>query len=107
VVRGIDRVLHDREGDAEARLPDLVVRWRRAPSNPLVRSARFGEVRRHGSGSGRSGNHTDGDAWAVLVPGRSSLTDPGRPARLTDVAATIAELTGTPRGDLTGRPLIA
>jgi predicted AlkP superfamily phosphohydrolase/phosphomutase len=107
VVRGIDRVLHDREGDTEARLPDLVVRWRRAPSHPVVRSARFGEVRRHGSGSGRSGNHTDGDAWALLVPGQSSFADPGRPARLSDVAATIAELTGIPRGDLTGRPLLA
>ena len=44
-------------------------------------SPRFGRVRRRGYGSGRTGNHTDGDAWAIVAPGASTHRDPGRPAR--------------------------
>ena len=93
-------------GAAASRLPDLVVRWRRQPySGPLV-SADFGAVARHGAGSGRTGNHTDGDAWAILAPGRSSRSVPGRPARVTDIAATVASLAAAGLAGLAGTPLL-
>lgn len=90
------------------RLPDLVVRWSERPATTLAElsSQRFGAVRRHGHGSGRSGNHTAGDAWAVVAPGASAHADPSRPARLVDVAATVAAVTGADAGGLPGEPLL-
>ncbi len=90
------------------RLPDLVVRWapRAATALGELRSERFGVVRRRGSGSGRSGNHTPGDAWALLAPARAIDADPGRPPRLVDVAATVCELAGASPEGLAGRPLL-
>ena len=89
-------------------LPDLVVRWSDRPATSIDRlvSERFGEVRRAGAGSGRSGNHTAGDAWAVLAPAASRLVEPSRPPRLADVAATIAAVTGAGPDDLAGEPLL-
>jgi predicted AlkP superfamily phosphohydrolase/phosphomutase len=89
-------------------LPDLVVRWtdRHATSVEGVRSERFGVVRRHGVGSGRSGNHTEGDAWALVVPGRSRHADVRRPPRLEDVAATAVALGGGDPSDMVGDPLL-
>ena len=104
------------------RLPDLVVRWSERPATLLdhVSSDRFGRVSRAGAGSGRSGNHTPGDAWAVLSsaatstsgahpdpsasthpsgsghpsadaqPGAAADRSPQRAPRLADVTATIA-----------------
>ena len=61
---------------------------------------------RRGSGSGRSGNHTPGDAWAVLAPGAHAARTPGRAPRLADVASTVAAVCGV-RGDgLAGEPLL-
>ncbi len=96
------------QGRHAGRLPDLVVRWSDRPATRLaeVRSERFGVVRRRGAGSGRSGNHTPGDAWAVLVPGASSHAEPSRPPRLVDVAATVCEVTGADRDGLPGTPLL-
>jgi predicted AlkP superfamily phosphohydrolase/phosphomutase len=90
------------------RLPDLVVRWSDRPAAGLteLRSERFGTVRRRGSGSGRSGNHTPGDAWALAAPGRATHVVPARPPRLIDVAATICELTGADPAGLPGEPLL-
>ena len=95
-------------GERADRLPDLVVRWAGRPATTLtsLSSPRFGEVRRHGSGSGRSGNHTPGDAWAVLAPGNSAIAPISRPPRLVDVAATVCELTGADRAGLPGEPLL-
>ena len=97
-VHSVERVA-DLFGDGERahQLPDLIVRWVDTPATrvPGVRSERYGTVLRHGVGSGRSGNHTEGDAWALVVPGALA---PGRavPAapRLEDVAATAAALAG-------------
>ncbi len=90
------------------RLPDLVVRWSPdAATGPLeLTSERYGTVSRWGAGSGRSGNHTAGDAWAVIAPGSSRHRDPSRPARLVDVAATVCELTGADAVGLPGEPLL-
>ena len=107
-VAAVERVSEGYRGSHEDRLPDLVVRWSDAAATNLshVESARFGRVVRHGGGSGRSGNHTPGDAWAVLVPGSgSALADRPGP-RLVDVAATLCELSGADAEGLPGRPLL-
>lgn len=88
------------------RLPDLVVRWRDTAPAGRVTSPAFGEVRRGGDGTGRTGNHTDGDGWAILAPGRSAHVDPGREARLVDIPATVAALSGVPLEGMAGRPLL-
>jgi predicted AlkP superfamily phosphohydrolase/phosphomutase len=107
-VVGVDEVRERWRGPAADRLPDLVVRWRPTSSVDLkaLHSPHFGTVRRQGVGSGRSGNHTDGDAWAILAPRTSRLRDPGRPARVTDIAATVAAMSGIPLEGLSGQPLL-
>ena len=95
------------DGRFGRRLPDLVVRWRATPGAGLVESELHGTVQRRGHGTGRTGNHTDGDGWAILAPGASGHSDPGRPARLVDVPATVAALSGIPSEGLAGRPLLA
>ena len=89
-------------------LPDLIVRWTDRPATSVegVTSERFGTVRRRGVGSGRSGNHTEGDAWALVVPGAARLATPSRPPRLEDVAATAAALAGLDTADMAGEPLL-
>lgn len=107
-VVAVDEVTDRWQGDAADRLPDLVVRWRPTSSVALgaVHSPRFGSVQRQGYGSGRTGNHTDGDAWAILAPRSGRPRDPGRPARITDIPATVAALNGIPLDGLSGEPLI-
>jgi hypothetical protein len=61
---------------------------------------------RRGVGSGRSGNHTEGDAWALVVPGRSRLVEPTRPPRLEDIAATAVALAGESTDAMVGQPLL-
>jgi predicted AlkP superfamily phosphohydrolase/phosphomutase len=107
----VDAVVRAHEvyaGGRSGELPDLVVRWAQRPATTLtaLHSPRFGDVRRHGSGSGRSGNHTPGDAWAVLVPGASAPAPDAETPRLVDVAATVCEVTGADAGGLTGTPLL-
>ncbi len=107
-VAAVERVAERYRGDRADRLPDLVVHWSERPATTLelVRSPRFGEVRRQGAGSGRSGNHTPGGAWAIVAPGRSAHREPTRAPRLTDVAATVAAVCGAPRDGLAGEPLL-
>jgi predicted AlkP superfamily phosphohydrolase/phosphomutase len=107
-VAAVDSVSERWQGDAVDRLPDLVVRWRptSAVMTSSLHSPRFGTVRRQGYGSGRTGNHTDGDAWAILAPRSAQLRDPGRPARIADIAATVAALCDVPGDGLSGEPLL-
>ncbi|HEX6204335.1 MAG TPA: alkaline phosphatase family protein [Solirubrobacterales bacterium] len=107
-VVAVDEVADRWQGEATDRLPDLVVRWRPTSSVALgaVHSPRFGSVQRQGYGSGRTGNHTDGDAWAILAPRSGRPRDLGRPARITDIPATVASLNGVPLDGLSGEPLI-
>jgi len=97
------------EGRSLEQLPDLTVRWSASPSIGPERlvSERFGTVARHGAGSGRSGNHTHGDAWAVLAPGAAGFNEPSRPPRIEDIGVTALELLGREHGDLAGEPLLA
>jgi len=106
-VAGIEAPEDRESGRFGHRLPDLVVRWRQTSSAGFVESDVHGAVRRAGYGTGRSGNHTEGDGWAILAPGNSQAGDPGRPARLVDIPATVAELSGIPTEGLAGRPLLA
>jgi predicted AlkP superfamily phosphohydrolase/phosphomutase len=108
-VAAVERVADRYRGQHRDRLPDLVVRWVDRPVASLthVTSERFGVVKRHGAGSGRSGNHTPGDAWAIVVPGEAEHRDPSRPARLVDVAATVCEVTGADASGLPGEPLLS
>lgn len=96
------------QGEAHNRLPDLVVRWRPTSSVGLetLHSSRFGTVHRQGVGSGRTGNHTDGDAWAILAPRTSRLRELSRPARVTDITATVGALSDVPLQGLSGEPLL-
>lgn len=89
-------------------LPDLSVRWTAARTTGAaeLRSERFGVVARHGAGSGRSGNHTPGDAWALVAPGRSSHARSTRAPRLADLAATVAARCGVEDAELAGEPLL-
>jgi len=108
-VQRVDRVAEHHPGRRLDRLPDLVVRWSERPATTLqgVRSPRFGAVVRRGAGSGRSGNHTPGDAWAVVAPGASSFVPPDRAPQLVDVASSIAAVCSVDAAGLAGEPLIA
>jgi predicted AlkP superfamily phosphohydrolase/phosphomutase len=108
-VAAVDRGAGAYPGAAADRLPDLVVRWTARDATALdhVVSERYGTVRRRGVASGRSGNHTEGDAWALAIPGPGSEhRAPRRRARLTDVAATVAELLGVRDRPSAGEPLL-
>ena len=108
-VRSVDRVADQfGTGDRAHQLPDLIVHWMDTPATQLegLRSERYGTVRRHGVGSGRSGNHTEGDAWAIVVPGTSSLASLARPPRLEDIAATALALAGGDPTVTAGEPLL-
>jgi predicted AlkP superfamily phosphohydrolase/phosphomutase len=107
-VVAVERVSERWQGDAAGRLPDLIVRWRPTSSVALaaLHSPRFGSVQRQGAGSGRTGNHTDGDAWAILAPRTSRLRNLNRPARVTDIPATVAAIANAPLEDLSGEPLL-
>jgi predicted AlkP superfamily phosphohydrolase/phosphomutase len=107
-VVAVDEVSETYQGPAADRLPDLVVRWRPTSSVVLdaLHSPRFGTVRRRGYGSGRTGNHTDGDAWAILAPRTGSPRLLDRPARITDIPATVAARSGVPLDGLSGLPLL-
>jgi predicted AlkP superfamily phosphohydrolase/phosphomutase len=109
VIASIERVAGRFGTGARAhQLPDLLVTWVDTPATRArgVTSPRYGTVLRHGVGSGRSGNHTEGDAWALVVPGTSTPVRPDRPPRLEDVAATAAALAGADPTGLAGEPLL-
>ena len=107
-VAGVDRVAGSYAGERASQLPDLVVSWSERPATRLagVSSPAFGEVRRSGAGSGRSGNHAPGDAWAVVAPGGSEPRAGSAPPRLADVASTIAAVCGVDDEGLAGKPLL-
>ncbi|MFY9578046.1 MAG: alkaline phosphatase family protein [Gaiellaceae bacterium] len=94
------------EGRPLRSLPDLIVRWSDRPSARVshVDSSRYGEVRRTGSGSGRSGGHRP-DAWAVVVPGPSADAASG-PGRVVDIASTVCSVLGVQSEALAGTPLL-
>jgi predicted AlkP superfamily phosphohydrolase/phosphomutase len=107
-VAGVERVAAHHPGERAGQLPDLVVRWSETAATTLagVQSDSFGEVTRSGAGSGRSGNHTPGDAWAVVVPGHSSARARSGEPRLADVASTIAAACVVDGDGLGGEPLL-
>ncbi len=107
-VTSVERVSELARGCSCAdQLPDLVVRWSDRSANGIMgaRSPRYGDVERPGVGSGRSGHHTD-DAWAILLPRAARRRGLGRPAQITDIAATACELMGGDRAGLSGDSLL-
>lgn len=108
VIESVERTSAWLGGAAHPLFPDLIVRWNPAPSSPLepVRSPSYGEVPTAGWGSGRNGEHT-GEAWALLVPGRSRLAAPRRRPHIVDIAATVCSVLGVERSGLDGEPLLA
>jgi predicted AlkP superfamily phosphohydrolase/phosphomutase len=108
-VAGVDRIEATEPGPRSYLLPDLSVRWSDRPASGIERleSSEYGEVRRLGRGSGRSGNHS-GDGWALLVPRRSRVRARQRPAQLVDVAATACAVLGADAElqALPGEPLL-
>ncbi len=94
-------------GTNDGHLPDLVVTWNNRPTgrDDRASSPEFGLVERRGVGVGRSGNHVEG-AWLLTVPGTTEPRDPGRPARLVDLPATICALLGAETDGLAGEPLL-
>jgi predicted AlkP superfamily phosphohydrolase/phosphomutase len=107
-VASVERLADVDPGAARAdMLPDLFVRWNERPSTQLDRvvSTTFGQVRRLGGGSGRSGNHTD-DAWAVVVPGVARPREPTGGGRVVDIAATVCAAFAADASGLAGEPLL-
>jgi predicted AlkP superfamily phosphohydrolase/phosphomutase len=88
-------------------LPDLVVRWSLRPSAKVthVTSPSFGEIRRAGRGSGRSGSHLP-EAWALIVPATAALAANGRP-HVVDIAPSVCAALGVDPGELPGKPFLA
>ncbi|HXR60980.1 MAG TPA: hypothetical protein VN732_06625, partial [Solirubrobacterales bacterium] len=107
-VMAVEEVAERWSGNAADQLPDLVVRWRPTSSVVLdaLHSPRFGTVRRRGYGSGRTGNHTDGDAWAILAPAGGRARKLNRPPKVVDIAATVAAHCDVPLEGLGGEPLL-
>jgi predicted AlkP superfamily phosphohydrolase/phosphomutase len=107
-VVAVDEVTERWQGAAADLLPDLVIRWRPTSAIALdaLHSPTFGTVHRQGYGSGRTGNHTDGDGWAILAPRAGQARELERPARIADIPATVAALNGVPLDGLSGEPLI-
>ena len=67
--------------------PDVArSRERPARRGETLHSTQFGSIRRHGVGSGRSGNHTE-EAWALVLPS-AGVAPEGERRDLCDVAAT-------------------
>jgi predicted AlkP superfamily phosphohydrolase/phosphomutase len=94
------------DGPHADRLPDLVVHWSDRPSAALsgVSSPVHGDVVRHGGGTGRTGHHT-AEAWALLVPGRSTPRTLSRPPHIVDLAATACAPADGGKDGLPGEPL--
>ena len=107
-VARVDRVAEHHVGARADQLPDLVVQWSERPATTLagVHSPSFGDVLRRGTGSGRSGNHTPGDAWAVVAPGAHAPRATAGAPRLADVAATVAAVCGVDSDGLAGASLL-
>ena len=107
-VASVERVPPLYPGAKSDLLPDLAVRWSERPATELgyVESDRFGRISRQGAGSGRSGNHTAGDAWAIVAPGASRHADRPETPRLEDVAATVSAVTGGGTDGLAGQSLL-
>ncbi|MEA2231545.1 MAG: hypothetical protein QOD83_1361, partial [Solirubrobacteraceae bacterium] len=45
-------------------------------------------------------------AWAVIAPGASAPRAPAHPARLADIASTVAAVCGADGDGLAGEPLL-
>jgi predicted AlkP superfamily phosphohydrolase/phosphomutase len=104
-IAAVERVPASSATTAGPGLPDLIVRWSERPATGLDRivSPAFGEIRRRGKGSGRSGNH-NADAWALVVGGAEHQRDGSGPKRVVDLPASVCAAFGAPTEHLSGEP---
>jgi predicted AlkP superfamily phosphohydrolase/phosphomutase len=95
------------EGPCLTQMPDVIVQWndRAVKATSGVASSIYGEIPSQGWGTGRTGCHT-GDAWVLLVPGRSRLKAPQHSPHIVDIAATVCSLLETDARGLNGQPLL-
>jgi predicted AlkP superfamily phosphohydrolase/phosphomutase len=95
------------EGPCLAHMPDLIVQWNDRAVRPTagVSSSVYGEIASQGWGTGRTGCHT-GDAWALLVPGRSRVNAFKQTPHIVDIAATVCALVGADLQGLRGQSLL-
>ena len=86
---------------------DLIVQWndRAVTATAGVSSAIYGEISSQGWGTGRTGCY-NGDAWVLLVPGRSRLKTPQKTPHVVDVASTVCAVIGADTQGMTGQPLL-
>ena len=109
-VARVDRVAEHHAGARADQLPDLVVQLERAARDDARRRALAGASATccaAATGSGRSGNHTPGDAWAVVAPGAHGRAR-RRPARRAwpTSPATVAAVCGVDGDGLAGESLL-
>jgi predicted AlkP superfamily phosphohydrolase/phosphomutase len=95
------------DGPCISQMPDLIVQWNDRAVTPTagVSSATYGEISSQGWGTGRTGCH-NGDAWALLVAGRSRLKTPQKTPHVVDIASTVCALIGADTQGMTGQPLL-
>jgi len=95
------------DGPCISQMPDLIVQWndRAVTATAGVSSPIYGEISSQGWGTGRTGCH-NGDAWALLVPGRSRLKTPQKTPHVVDVASTVCAVIGADTQGMTGQPLL-
>lgn len=94
-------------GSCRDQLPDLVVQWSERVVMPLmgIQSMQYGEIPSPGWGTGRTGCHT-GEAWALIVPGRSRLKTSITSPHIIDIASTICTVLGVDAAGLRGQSLL-
>ncbi|MBC7840265.1 MAG: alkaline phosphatase family protein [Nitrospiraceae bacterium] len=94
-------------GSCRDQLPDLVVQWSERVVMPLmgIQSMQYGEIPSPGWGTGRTGCHT-GEAWALIVPGRSQLKTSITSPHIIDIASTICTVLGVDAAGLRGQSLL-
>ena len=88
-----------------SRISSFAGRAARRPSSEACGPIGSGRSIATASEADASGNHTEGDAWALVAPGTARHVTPARPPRLEDIAATAAALAAD-LGDLAGTPLL-
>ncbi len=95
------------DGPCISQMPDLIIQWNDRAVKPTagVSSPLYGDISSRGWGTGRTGCH-NGDAWALLVPGRSRVKTPQKTPHVVDIASTVCALIGADTQGMIGQPLL-
>ncbi len=105
IVAQVVRVDRHMQGEHIDAMPDLLAVWNRQAPFSAVESSRIGRI--DGVRSwGRTGDHTPHALMLVRSP-EAGTREPGRPARVVDIAPTIAALQGVPFDGIDGVALFS